>query len=180
MLQKAIKFLDYVSTGQNKAVYGYTHPNNAIESAIPGPATSLTAIGLLCRYYVDGWRTAHPGFKEGSKGLMQGAVSGRPGGGLQKLYYYYYATQVVRFYGGEEWKTWNEGPLGDDGKRVGGLSDWLLNLQDRSPTNRGSWAAEGGSSGWIGQGCGRLGTTCMCLLTLQVYYRYAPEDQQKP
>jgi hypothetical protein len=31
---------------------------------------------------------------------------------------------------------------------------------------------------WFGQHCGRLGTTCMCLLTLEVYYRYSPEEQQ--
>ena len=189
VIKRAIDFLDYVSIGQNKAAYGYRNPGSA------APTTARTAIGLLCRYYVDGWRTAHPGFSEGSKGLMQGAVAdGHPRTGLspipkgvpkakravrsgevvQNLYYFYYATQVVRFYGGEEWKTWNEGPLGDDGKRLGGLSDWLLSLQDRTPTNRGSWATEQGA---FGAGCGRLGTTCMCLLTLQVYYRYAPEEQ---
>ncbi len=180
VIEKAIKFLDYVSTGQNKAVYGYVQPGvSPLDFGVAQAATSLSAIGLLCRYYVDGWRSAHAGFAEGSKGLMKAAVAGRPRGGLQNLYYFYYATQVVRFYGGEEWKTWNEGPLGTDGKRKGGLSDWLLSLQDRTPTNRGSWAPEGG---FLGTHCGRLGTTCMCLLTLQVYYRYAPEDQnpQKP
>ena len=37
--------------------------------------------------------------------------------------------------------------------------------------DRGSWEPEGG---WFGTSCGRLGTTAMCLLTLEVYYRHLP------
>jgi hypothetical protein len=169
VIERAIKFLNHAGTGQNKSAYGYGGPGGH-------PATALTAIGLLCRYYVDGWRSNTPGFAEGAKGLMQKAVAGRSGGQLTDLYYFYYATQVVRFYGGEEWKTWNEGPLGRDGKRKGGMPGWLLSLQVKAPTNRGSWNPE---NGWFGHGyCGRLGTTCMCLLTLEVYYRYTPENEQ--
>jgi hypothetical protein len=170
VIKKAIGFLNSVSPGQTKSTYGYGGPGDA------SPATALTAIGLLCRYYVDGWRSETTGFAEGSKGLLKAAVSSPAPKQLYNMYYYYYATQVVRFYGGEEWKTWNEGPLGADGKRRGGLPDWLLSLQVRTPTNRGSWDPEAGT---IGASCGRLGTTCMCLLTLEVYYRYAPEDDQK-
>jgi hypothetical protein len=184
VIKKAIQFLNSVSPGQTKSTYGYSDTSNT------APATALTAIGLLCRYYVDGWRSETTGFAEGSKGLLKAAVVERrplangvpgpnPGGAsapLSNMYYYYYATQVVRFYGGEEWKTWNEGPLGADGKRRGGLADWLLSLQVRTPTNRGSWDPE---AGWFGGNCGRLGTTCMCLLTLEVYYRYAPEEDAK-
>ena len=95
------------------------------------------------------------------------------------MYYYYYATQVVRFYGGEEWKKWNQGPMGGDGKRKGGLPDVLLSLQDRTPEKRGSWDPRIDTNGLsFGPQCGRLGTTCMCLLTLEVYYRYAPEDEK--
>jgi hypothetical protein len=168
VIDRAIGFLNWVSIDQNKALYGYNSPGG-------NPATALTAIGLLCRYYVDGWRRETAGFAEGSKGLMALAVADRKGGQLRDLYYFYYATQVVRFYGGEEWKTWNEGPMGADGRRSGGLPDWLLSLQVKTPQNRGSWDNE---NGWFGQGCGRLGTTCMCLLTLEVYYRYSPEDEK--
>src|SRR5262249_52126282 len=126
-----------------------------------------------------GWRADNEAFAQGSKGLMRLAIAGRSGGQLRDLYYYYYATQVVRFYGGDEWRTWNEGPMDksdpDGKKRTGGMPDWLLSLQLKTPTNRGSWDPE---AGWFGQNCGRLGTTCMCLLTLEVYYRYVPEDEK--
>ncbi len=169
VIEKAIKFLNFVSTGQNKSAYGYNGPGGT-------PVSALSAIGLLCRYYVDGWRPETPGFAEGAKAFLRVPIASRTVGQLTNLYFYYYATQVVRFYGGDEWKRWNEGPPGVDGKPTGGLSDWLLRLQVRTPTNRGSWDIE---NGWFGANCGRLGTTCMCLLTMEVYYRYAPEDNPK-
>jgi hypothetical protein len=167
VIKKAIKFLDYVSTGQSKSVYGYGTPGGS-------HATSLTAIGLLCRYYVDDWRAETAGFNDGTKGLMKRAPI-NPQNRQLDLYYYYYATQVVRYHGGDEWKTWNEGTL-KDGMRKGGMADWLITLQDRGAANRGSWKPE---PGWIGQHCGRLGTTCLCLLTLEVYYRYDPQAAEK-
>lgn len=178
VIERALEFLDSVSSDRYKSTYGYRWP--------PGEhATSCTAIGLLCRYYVDGWRREHRGFAEGSQGLMKRAPTPADRNNID-LYYLYYATQVVRFYGGEEWKIWNEGPLGPDGKRRGGLPELLLSVQDRTPTHRGSWPAkiDWKNGQGFGRNCGRLGTTCMCLLTLEVYYRYLPEestaDPRKP
>ena len=60
----------------------------------------------------------------------------------------------------------------NDGTRKGGMRDWLVNSQDKQiGANQGSWAPEGGS---IGTHCGRIGTTSMALLTLDVYYRHLP------
>ncbi|MCI0704184.1 MAG: terpene cyclase/mutase family protein [Planctomycetia bacterium] len=169
VIQKAIEFLDFASSGQNKSAYGYLDKGRA------APATSLTAVGLLCRYYIDDWRSETAGFAEGSKGLMKRVPSAGDQWPILDLYYYYYATQVVRYHGGDEWKTWNEG-LKKDGSK-GGMADWLIELQVKDPAKRGSWDPE---PGWIGRGCGRLGTTCLCLLTLEVYYRYDPNEGQKP
>jgi hypothetical protein len=169
IIKKAIAFLDTVSKGQNKASYGYTTRNDA------HPATSLTAIGLLCRYYVDDWRAETSGFAEGTKGLMTRAPAATQSRPQLDLYYYYYATQVVRYHGGEQWKNWNEGTLKGE-TRKGGMADWLIGLQTRTPAQRGSWNPE---PGWIGQHCGRLGTTCLSLLTLEVYYRYDPQAADK-
>lgn len=168
VIKKAIGFLDAVSPGQIKSTYGYGDTGRA------QPSTSLTAIGLLCRFYVDDWRAENAGFSEGTKGLMKRAPAVTQTRAGLDLYYYYYATQVVRYHGGEEWKTWNEGALKGD-TRKGGMADWLINLQVRTPAQRGSWNPEGVL--WIGPNCGRLGTTCLCLLTLEVYYRYDPTKQ---
>ena len=81
-------------------------------------------------------------------------------------------TQVVHFADGPEWKDWNEGPM-KDGKRTGGMRDWLVSLQDlkAGTPNHGSWDPDGAI---IGGACGRVGTTALSLLTLEVYYRHLP------
>jgi hypothetical protein len=165
VVKKAVAFLDFAGTGKGKSVYGYNGPGGG------GPATNLTAIGLLLRYYIDGWKDTTLGFSEGVKGLMTRAPkpNRRP---PFDMYYYYYATQVVRYHGGEAWRDWNEGPKAADGTRSGGVPEWLIGIQVRGKdvANRGSWEPD--TTPWIGPHCGRLGTTCLCLLTLEVYYRY--------
>jgi hypothetical protein len=158
----AIKFLDKVSSGSLKDVYGYTGPNGA-------PATSLTAVGLLCRYYISKWGPGNAGLARGVEGLMKRPPTKAPA--KAEMYFYYYATQVVHFADGPEWKDWNEGPS-KGGKREGGMRDWLIGLQEKKegPT-RGSWESDGAI---IGGSCGRVGTTSLALLTLEVYYRHLP------
>jgi len=184
-VKSAMKFLDSVSSGSRKAVYGYAGPGG-------GPGTSLTAVGLLCRYYMDGWGPGNGGMAEGVPGLF-GAP--KPGAKLDEpqtdrsrapktnaqvkanptmpeLYYFYYATQVVHFFEGPEWKEWNEGPKDATGKRIGGMRDWLVDVQNaKEPNLYGSWEPD---SGTIGSHCGRIGSTCLSLLTLEVYYRHLP------
>jgi hypothetical protein len=162
-INDAIKFLDKVSSGSRKAVYGYAGPNGA-------PGTSLTAVGLLCRYYISKWGPGNAGLAEGVDGLMKRGPGKAPT--QPDMYYYYYATQVVHFADGEEWKSWNEGAKNAAGKREGGMRDWLISLQEKKEgPNSGSWASDGGS---IGGSCGRIGTTALSLLTLEVYYRHLP------
>ncbi|AWM41366.1 hypothetical protein GobsT_76000 [Gemmata obscuriglobus] len=168
VIQKAEKFLDLAAAGSRKSMYGYADNSDA------QPGTARTAVGLLCRYYISGWGPNKDGMIDGVSGLMKVAplssATGKPPA-VKEMYYYYYATQVVHFCEGDDWKTWNEGPRQADGTRKGGMRDWLVQTQIRADTNAGSWDIE---DGWIGRGCGRLGTTCMCLLTLEVYYRHLP------
>lgn len=167
VIKKAIAFLNLAGAGSRKSSYGYNDNTNA------APGTSLTAVGLLCRYYIDGWGPDNGGMAEGVQGLMKrspnltGQVKTLP-----DMYFYYYATQVVHFFEGEEWRTWNEGAKQPDNTRKGGMRDLLIDLQNtKAGANEGSWEPEGG---FIGRQCGRLGTTAMCVLTLEVYYRHLP------
>jgi hypothetical protein len=164
VIQKATQFLNFASGGSRKSVYGYQ------DNAGGAPGTALTAVGLLCRYYIDGWGPSHPGMIDGVAGLVKNGPIGK--GNIRNMYYYYYATQVVHFYEGEDWKNWNEGPKDANGIRKGGMRDWLVGEQNRKDgANLGSWDPE---AGWFGTSCGRLGTTAMCVLTLEVYYRHLP------
>ena len=153
VFEKATKFLDSVATGSSKATYGYSSP---------GATPTLTAVALLCRYYVDGWGSQHPGMNAGVEFLNKEWTPTQSKS--YDMYYFYYATQVMHFFEGDTWKKWNDG-----------MRDMLIKLQindEKKPALHGSWDPD--KSPWMGAGCGRLGTTCMALLTLEVYYRHTP------
>lgn len=150
-LKKASDFLDKVSKGSLKSQYGY----QTNETTTP----ALSAVGLLCRYYT-GWGPNHPGLQDGVKKYM---TSWMPMPNRYDMYYYYYATQVTHFHEGEAWhKDWNPR-----------MRDMLVKMQvpESNKDLGGSWDADGGM---IGSHCGRLGTTCLAILTLEVYYRHLP------
>jgi hypothetical protein len=156
---KVSSFLDTMQT-QNGAAYGYLGP---------GASVNLTPVGLLCRYYISKWGPGNAGLAEGVDGLGKRPPAKAPA--KPDMYYYYYATQVVHFADGPEWKDWNEGKE-QNGRRTGGMRDWLVNIQEKKEgPNHGSWEADGAI---IGGSCGRIGTTALSLLTLEVYYRHLP------
>ena len=116
------------------------------------PRETTTAIGLLCRMYT-GWRRSHPGLRRGV------AYLSRWGPSEDDVYYNYYATQVMYHWGGSDWVRWNTK-----------LRDHLIATQATVGHEAGSWhfrdrRADRG---------GRLYTTAMAVMTLEVYYRYMP------
>ncbi len=154
VLEKTMKFLDSVASGSSKYKYGY----NDVNSARPG----LSAVGLLCRYYLNGWGPQNAGMKDGAAYLLKEHPPEK-----EKefdLYYYYYATQVMHFVEGDAWhKDWNPK-----------MRDMLIGKQindPKKPNLHGSWDKD---PTWIGNGGGRMGTTAMAVLTLEVYYRHLP------
>ncbi len=152
-LKRAMEFLDKVSSGSLKATYGYTSP---------GASKTLTPVGLLCRYYVDGWGPQNPSYQAGVEFILKAQM---PAAANEfNMYYYYYATQVLHFNEGDQWyKQWNPA-----------MRDMLIKMQRPQadpPATAGSWDTDKGISG---NNWGRLGSTCMCLLSLEVYYRHTP------
>jgi hypothetical protein len=150
-MQKAERFLDDVMDGNNFG-YGYTNVGS-------GPTTS--AVGLLCRMYLQGWGPATPKMAKG----VQNWVRAYMPGSLNNMYYYYYATQVMHHFGGRGWKEWN------DKMRENLIKSQDMGLTPRHPHQKGSWAPDGDAHGAVG---GRLMVTSLSLLTLEVYYRHLP------
>jgi hypothetical protein len=149
--RKAIHFLDTVCDSNSEG-YGYTGPN---------PTPTLTAVGLLCRQYLQAWGPNNPRLIKGIKNHLLTHLppaQGRP----TPIYYYYYATQVMHHFGGEEWKKWNER-----------MRECLVKSRDQSndPLLKGSWDPTGDQHAGAG---GRLMYTSLVLLTLEVYYRHLP------
>ena len=125
----------------------------------PGQAGSdtMTAVGLLCRQYL-GAKRDDPMLSGGMSYLMNNL----PDEGRANVYYWYYATQVMHNMNGSEWDTWNRK-----------MRQLLVHTQVRNTDEcaNGSWAPE--NDAWGKRG-GRLMTTSLACLTLEVYYRYLP------
>jgi hypothetical protein len=115
---------------------------------------TMTAAGLLCRMYL-GWDRKNKSLEEGVKYLAATKPS------RNNMYYNYYATQVMHHWGGDEWTTWNNV-----------MRDQLVTTQKTAKHGhmQGSWdlADPHGGTG------GRLYMSCLCIMTLEVYYRHLP------
>ncbi len=157
-LKQAERFLDSVAKGPDDAKlsrYAY--------EPVREPTLTMTAAGLLTRQYV-GWKRDNEHLIAGCKYIMQPPhlppATGPVGGPLGAIYYYYYATQVLHHMEGEDFDVWNYR-----------MREHLIRTQQRYGHKVGSWEAEGADWGEAG---GRLYSTSLALLTLQVYYRHLP------
>src|SRR5262249_9607456 len=110
-----------------------------------GATPTMSAVGLLGRYFLQNWGPNNLSFIQGIQKHIKKT------GPNNSMYYSYYATQVMYQYGGKDWKDWN-----------GKMRDMLLKSQ------------KGDGSLYMGASGGRLMDTALCLLTLEVYYRYLP------
>ncbi|MBI3866413.1 MAG: terpene cyclase/mutase family protein [Planctomycetia bacterium] len=144
VLPKVAGFLKRVES-ETGGMYGYTSPRTI--------RTSTTAAGLLCRMYL-GREQTHRGLIRGMKHLDEW------GANTHDMYYGYYGTMAMHHWGGPAWERWN-----NDMRKL------LVDSQAQDGDAAGSWITD--RSHGAEQG-GRLYTTCLSILTLEVYYRYLP------
>jgi hypothetical protein len=145
-LDRAASYLDSCETPNGS--YGYL--------ARSGVTPTMTASALLCREYV-GWGKRPPAPEGGITLLRQSSP-----GTINSIYFNYYATQVLFTRGGPAGEEWNRK-----------MRDLLVKGQDQGADanhrhQKGSWSPAGDV---LGQAGGRLMTTSLALLTLEVYYR---------
>jgi hypothetical protein len=143
-LGKVNRFLDGVRDLTSEG-YGYT------DRASVTPAR--TAIGLLCRQYLQAWGPKNPGLQKAIDILRKNPPTAKD------MYYTYYATQVMHHFGGEDWVRWNEQ-----------MRPALVDTQIMDGPMKGSWS----TAGVGGHISGKLMQTSLCICTLEVYYRYLP------
>jgi hypothetical protein len=142
----AIRYIKSVSSGQYGGKASYR----------PGerPCRSMTAEALVCRQFL-GMARDNPAGDEAGEYLM--ADLPRPD--RINLYYWYYGTLGMYQLQGESWQRWNEA-----------LQSTLINRQRTDGDMAGSWNPE---CIWGGYG-GRIYSTALSSLCLEVYYRYLP------
>ncbi|MEM8947435.1 MAG: hypothetical protein AAGD11_19835 [Planctomycetota bacterium] len=122
---------------------------------------ACTAIGALCRMYM-GSKKEDPGIKAAIQSLSDRGPS------RADAYYNYYAAQTLFHYTGGKgpmWKKWNDK-----------MRTQLVETQVQEGHATGSWAPSKNHSAEKG---GRLFTTAMSTMTLEVYYRMLPIYREK-
>jgi hypothetical protein len=148
---RARDFLRTVSSGRAGGLAAYR--------AGERPSLAMTAEALACRLFL-GMTPDHPAALEAVDMLAQSPpVCESP-----NAYTWYYATLASFHAGGPQWDRWNER-----------LQSALLPLQRReSGSLDGSWDPD---PVWGGHG-GRVYSTALSAMTLEVYYRHLPMHRQ--
>jgi hypothetical protein len=100
-----------------------------------------------------GWKKENPALERGTKWLGDRGPS-------NNMYYNYYATQVMHHVEGGLWENWNSV-----------MRDQLVQSQAKKGHETGSWYVAGDRHGDRG---GRLYSTAMATMVLEVYYRHLP------
>jgi len=144
--QGTIRYLQSVASGQHGGHASYR----------PGERVSrtMTAEALVCRQFL-GMQRSNPAADEAGALLL----AELPGEGRPNLYYWYYGTLGMYQLGGVYWEKWNEA-----------LKATLIARQRTDGPLSGSWDAD---TMWGSYG-GRVFTTALGALCLEVYYRYLP------
>lgn len=122
----------------------------------PGKSPTCTSIGLLVRLF--------RGMTHSDPRILDGAVYFRQSGPSNSdAYFNYYVTLFLFHVGGGIWEDWNPA-----------IRDYLVLSQAKYGHEKGSWYFDNP----YGKEGGRLYTTAMCAMTLEVYYRFSPLYQQ--
>ncbi len=128
---------------------------------------SMTGVSVFCRLLM-GFSRTEPLLKKQAEWLSTAPPDWEKSkdNTSHSEYYWYYGTLAMFQMGGEQWKDWNKAmkPTLVNNQRQGGPMDGSVQDVD------GSWDPY---SRW-GKCGGRVYTTAINALTLEVYYRYLP------
>lgn len=141
-----VKFLRRISAGERRGLASYRFGES--------PKASMTAEALFSRQML-GMKRENPSSLEAVDFLTKHP----PRQTEQDLYYWYYGTLAMYQYGGEPWRRWNDQ-----------LRDTLVATQRKQGHAAGSWDPK---DNWSLHG-GRLYSTALSTLCLEVYYRFLP------
>ncbi len=146
-----------------------SRPPSYIDKFPAEKSESLTAVALLSRIFMtDGKKVKrwsdHPNYEMLKK--QADLIASKPplwdeGDGSIDMYYWYYGTFAMNQWGGKHWKDWKKA-----------IETALIpnqHRQDEEDNFFGSWDPVGP---WGEEG-GRVYSTAICTLMLEVYYRYS-------
>jgi len=141
-----IRFVTNVSSGRQGGLASYRAGEQV--------SKPMTAEALVCKQFL-GLPRQNPAGDEAGDFLLEEL----PGRGERNYYYWYYGTLGMYQLQGDHWRRWNEALTGE-----------LLGSQNTAGDLAGSWEP---NDVWGGYG-GRVYSTALATLCLEVYYRYLP------
>ncbi len=141
-----VRFLKSVSSGKAGGLASYKPGHRATHT--------MTAEALVCRQFL-GMARENPAADEAGDFVL----SDLPGQNPDNVYYWYYGTLGMFQLQGDHWRQWNKA-----------LQDSLLKTQRTDTGDRGSWDPD---DVWGAYG-GRVYSTALSALCLEVYYRFLP------
>jgi len=156
--QNVSHFINRAFTRGGYGIYANIDPEAGRKGA------NMVAVALLSHLYSGGISSDSRARK-----AITHLVQGNPPEGkklanwelnYQSYYYWYAATLALFNVGGKSWEAWNTL-----------LQRTTLPLQRRDAHISGSWDPE---PSWVGRSGGRIYSTAINVLTLEVYYRYRP------
>ncbi len=152
----ALQWLDR-ATDQTTGSTGY----QSAKDRRPHSVYCMTAVGVLCRIFA-GQSRADPVILKGVDYILRELPEwrddgGRGGANKINFYYWYYGSYALFQFGGQPWNTWNVA-----------MKKALLESQRQGGCEDGSWDPV---SQW-GQRGGRVYSTALAAMTLEVYYRF--------
>lgn len=148
------QFLNSVRQGEHGGLFGYRR-SVLIGGQETEPVTPvMTAEAMFCQQMLGYERDSAT-----SRESVTYILKNRPRLAELNFYYWYYGTLAMYQYGGQPWQTWNSV-----------VRDTLIQEQRTTGPNAGSWDPKGP---W-GRYGGRLYSTALATLTLEVYYRLLP------
>lgn len=143
---KMVQFLKDRSLGESNGLAAYRKTLK--------PTPPMTAEALFCKQML-GMTRSNPASVEAVTYLLQNA----PKRSESNYYYWYYGTLAMYQFGGTAWERWNAA-----------LRDLLISEQIKTGPDAGSWAPK---DTWGPYG-GRVYSTAIATLSLEVYYRFLP------
>ena len=149
--QRMHGFIDSCTAGRAGGLFTYRPKEGR-------PSETMTAEGLACRLLID-----YPPSAAAQQEALTMIMQHRPGVGEDNVYFWYYATLALFQLQDESWHQWNAA-----------LKQRLLTTQEPVYAQQaGSWNPD---ALWGGYG-GRVYSTAMSCLCLEVYYRFLPMYQ---
>jgi len=140
------RFLQGVSSGNHGGLASYRAGERV--------SRPMTAEGLVCKQFLGMPRQNPAGDEAGD--FILGEL---PGTGQSNFYYWYYGTLSMYQLQGSHWQKWNDA-----------LTHQLIRTQVDRGEDAGSWEPD---DLWGSYG-GRVYSTALSTLCLEVYYRYLP------